>query len=456
MRVSRFDVAVFMTLGGLALLTGLLAWRGEQRGVTIIARSPAPGAQEVSTRVSIRVTFDQAMDIVRFGTQSFSALPLPLLFDPPVTGTVKWKGATVTFTPDPPLTVNTRYTVTVADNLHSLQGHALQEEQRWQFTTRQPYLLYLAPDQEHILQLTLLNLQTTLARRLSRASAHIQDYTVSPDSASIVYTVSNPQHGGDLWAVMLDSQQSRCLLKCQQDSCSHAVWTPDGTRLVYERKAPTAAESRLWWLELASGETTPVFDDPNQAGYGAGWSPDGTWLSYIDPVRGEMRVVHLKDGRSLSIPNQMGEPPVWHPRQNILVFADILLKGEDMVGHLFRFDPEHEELQDISGEMSLVAAHSPTWSSDGAWLAFSRKNPGELLDAQLVLMRPDGSEVFSLPNDSLLDYGHLVWSPDDRYLVFQCSPVQDMTTPPEIWFLDLQNGQSSKVAAPGRQPAWLP
>jgi WD40 repeat protein len=339
-KLSRFDKTVFLTLAGLFVMTGLLAWRGKQHGVAIITRNPTPGAKNVSTKTSIRVTFDQTIDIARFATKSFSSLPLPLIVQPPVTGTVRWKGSIMTFTPRYPLAPETLYTVTVAENLRSLQGRSLQGERQWQFTTRRPYLLYLVPDQNNVMQLSMIEPATKLARRLSQASSDVEDYTLSPDSSTLVCTISNPHQGSDLWSVRLDNHRHSCVLKCKQETCNHAVWRPDGTRLVYERKASEDEDSRLWWLDLTNGDTVPVFEDVERVGSGAGWSPDGTWLSYIDPKHEELHVYNLKNGRHFNIPNQLGEPPVWHPRQNVLIFSDMLLKGGKMVVHLFRVDPE--------------------------------------------------------------------------------------------------------------------
>lgn len=454
--LSRFDKLVFLTLAGLFVMTGLLAWRGEQPGVAIITRSPAPGAENVSTRTLIRVTFDHAIDIARFATKSFSSLPLPLLIQPPVTGTVRWKGSIMTFTPTYPLEPEKLYTVTVAENLKSLQGRSLQGERQWQFTTRRPYLLYLAPDQNDVMRLSMIDPATKLARRLSQTSSNVEDYALSPDSSTLVWTISNPYQGSDLWSVRLDSHKHSRVLKCKQDACSHAVWRPDGTRLVYERKASEDEKSRLWWLDLTSGDTVPVFENVERVSYGAGWSPDGTWLSYIEPKREELHVYNLKDGRHFNIPNQLGEPPVWHPRQNVLIFSDMLLKGGKMVVHLFRVDPEQGELQDISGEMNLVEDRFPTWSPDGSWIACTRKITGNFMGKQLVMMRPDGSELFPLTHDPLYDHSHPVWSPDDRDLVFQRSPVQDVMTPSGIWVLDLSTGQTREMLTPGKQATWLP
>jgi Tol biopolymer transport system component len=219
---------------------------------------------------------------------------------------------------------------------------------------------------------------------------------------------------------------------------------------------------RLWWLDVEGGETVPVFEDTEQAGYGAGWSADGRWLSYIDPVRRTLRLYNLKNGRSFELPNNVGEPPVWHPQSNLLVFTNILSLGEVTTAHLFLLDPEQKHVEEISGSQVGVEDHSPTWSPDGAWLAFSRRGLGANFGRQLVMMRPggreraNGSDMFPLTRDPQFEHAFPVWSPDDRAIVFQRISIPVGAAPPELWLVDVRNGALRKIAAPGKQAAWLP
>lgn len=455
-RFKRFDLIVWLTAAGLGLLTGLFLWQGEHSGVAIITRTPAPDAGGVSTTASIQVMFDQAIDASPFGVQSFSPLPLPLILHPPATGTVRWQGTTLIFSPSVPLASETTYTVMLADTLKSLQGRAIEGERRWQFTTRRPYLLYLAPDQQGLMQLSVFDPTTGLAQRISQSASAVRNYAPAPDSATIAYAAANNDGGSDLWSLNMAEHESSRLVSCRQDRCECAAWFPDSVSLIYERTGIAEEHPRLWRLEREQGGTMPLFADSTVTGYGAGWSPDGKWLSYIDPQRGELHVSHLDDERHFTIPNQMGEPPVWHPRQNVLLFADVLFRGETMVVHVFRVDVEQGELHDISGEMNLVEDRFPTWSPDGSWLACVRKTAGTSMGKQLVMMRPDGGEFWALTQDVLYDHSRPVWSPDDRYIAFQRSSIQQNIPVSEIWLLDVTTGKAQQVAAPGTQPAWLP
>ena len=455
MHVTRFDKIVVATLVSLFALIGLLAWRGGQNGVSLMSRFPLPNAQNVSIGASIRVTFDQAMDIAHFGTHSASTLPLPLNITPATPGSVSWQGSTLRFHPDQPLQPETTYTITLSEKITSLQGRPLQGEQQWSFSTRRPLLLYLTPDEQHIWQVTAMNLTTQLAQRFSQSPADVQEYSASSDGLLIAYTTENADNGNDIWIMTSERANARRLVSCKQASCRHPAWSPDGTRLAYERQSIREDVPRLWWADVSSEETTPIFDDETLRGEGASWSSDGQWLSYIDTQQHELLAVNLRDHRRVALENQLGVPAVWHPQKNLLLFSDVLLRGESMFAHLFLLDVETGEARDLSGEQHAVEDYAPTWSPSGEWLVCSRKLAGEAMGKQLVMMRSDGSDVFPLTDE--LDVEHLqpAWSPDDRDLVFQRLPLQESAAPSEIWRIDVQNGQGASLVS-GRLPGWLP
>ncbi len=148
-KFSRFDAIVLATMLALLLGTLLLVWRGDAVGLQLVSVSPANGAQNVSTRTDIRLTFDQPL------TPAESAAPL--IFNPPVTGQSRTEGATLVFSPDAPLAAGTTYTARLADGLQGQRGRSLARDVTWQFTTRQPALLYVGADAGGIDQLFSLN-----------------------------------------------------------------------------------------------------------------------------------------------------------------------------------------------------------------------------------------------------------------------------------------------------------
>ncbi len=127
--------------------------------------------------------------------------------------------------------------------------------------------------------------------------------------------------------------------------------------MIYERRATSSiaglAPSRLWWLDLSSGETVPVFDDTQWLGFGAAISPDGRWLSHVAPHKQGVQVYNLVDGRSLVVPSQLGEPAVWSPRSDFLLVRDVVTQESTFTEHIFRVNVESGQAVDLSGPDTL-------------------------------------------------------------------------------------------------------
>jgi len=454
LKLSQFDKVVFSSLFGMLLLIGLLVWRGDRVGVQVVNVSPPRDAADVSTKTDIQITFDQPMVV---------SANLPLTLSPPVSGTVRWEAPTLIFSPNMPLAPATTYTVTLNNNLKSERGRAVQSLQKWQFKTRWPRLLYIAPDENDNNQLfTISPFEAGNSPvQLTQAPYGIFDYALSFDAQTIAYSRLRQDGGSDLWAINADGSQPRLLLECPEAVCNGVAWAPDGRRIIYERRNMLAAGTapgppRLWWLSVTTGETVIVFEDSQMLGYGATWAPNGQWLSYVAPSSQGVQVYNVKDGRSIVIPSRMGSFAVWSPNSDSLLVTDIQQGGEGFVVHLLRAAPESGQLTDISGEGEPVEDTSPVWSPDGKWLALTRKAAGASMGKQIWLMRPDGSQARALTSNPEIHHSAPAWSPDGRYLAYQRFLLKELGAQPTLWLINIETGESRQLVSPGNRPTWLP
>jgi Tol biopolymer transport system component len=438
----------------LVVLALILIWYGDQiGGLQVVTVNPPEGATDVSTRTVMQVTFDQKIAALGSG--------FPLSISPPVSGTVRWEESTLAFVPSQALAPETTYTVTLTADVQSQQGRALNSPLTWQFRTGQPRILYVAPDEGGNDQLFVINPAGGQPTRLTQAALGVWDYSLSPDATTLIYGALRQDGGSDLWEMAADGSGAHLLLACPEAACGGAVWSPDGRRLVYERQnilAPgtTPDPPRLWWLDPATGETRPVFKDQQWFGYGARWSPDSNWLSYVAPGSQGVQVYNINDGHSLLIPSRIGGPAVWSPRGDALLVADIWQQEESFGVHLLQVDPTSGQLTDLSGAKANVEDTSPIFSPDGAWIALTRKVAGAAMGKQLWLMRPDGSEAHYLTNDTNINHGPPQWSPDGRYLLYQRFPLKEPDAQPGVWLLDVESQRVREVITPGNRPMWLP
>lgn len=464
-RLGRFDRAVFLLIIGTLLAILLVIWRGDQVGLRVIALTPTMNASDVPLHARLQIRFDQA--IISDTTK------IKLAFTPPLSGTVQAAGDKLIFTPDTALQPHTAYTVTLAAGLYSEQKQRLLKPVIWQFQTSQTQILYSRIDAINKEQLFIASLdlaqpgisgRLSEPRQLSFGPASIWDFTVGP-AGDIVYSVLEENGSSDLWAIAPGAKDSAKLFDCQQAVCNSAAWSPDNRFLAFSKRnnssfsAGVLSPPRLWLLALSTGQATRLFDDDQRLGFEPRWSADGEWLSYIAPDLGGVGVYNLRTKAAHFYPTTSGETGIWHPRRNQLLISVVQPIGERFTTHLVLVDLATGVQHNLSGATNLVEDNSPAWSSDGAWIAFRRKElegPHATLGAQIWRMRADGSQATALTSDPKFDHSQLAWSPDSQHLLFQKLPLKGPDITISVWVLDVQHGQQWEVAKPGQRPVWMP
>ena len=112
---------------------------------------------------------------------------------------------------------------------------------------------------------------------------------------------------------------------------------------------------------------TPFAETAGPEDHSPSWSPDGVWIAFVSGT--DVVVMAAAGG----------------PTTNLTNTAD--------------------------------AEGPPAWSPDGAHIAFASNRTGE---AELYLMRPDGSGVTRITTDNGVRLTRPSWSPDSARLVFEC------------------------------------
>ena len=266
------------------------------------------------------------------------------------------------------------------------------------------------------------------------------------------------------YVINRDGRLAYTLLDCGGDVCRHPTWTPDGRRLLYERgfnmgPGQLPVNQRLFWLDVATQSTVPVFSDPAVLGATPRLSASGEWLSYLVPDASQplIQLYNLQTNAGRQLHSQTGENGVFHPVVNSFFYTDITLQGESIATHIFEenLNAPPGTVYNRSGERALVSDGSLSWAPSGSRLAFTRKPARVPGGKQLWLMAPDGTEQTQLTNDLDLHHGPPQWSPNGRVLLFQRFDTTQPENPPSIWTLNLGTGVQTQIAPAGTQPQWL-
>jgi TolB protein len=294
------------------------------------------------------------------------------------------------------------------------------------------------------------------------AALEVIDFAAAPDGERVAYSVLSNGGGSAIRQIEIDGGRDALLLDCPAAECAAPVWSPDG-RLVYERRELAGGvpdSPRLHRLDPATGATTPLIaaDTPT---YGARFSPDGAWLSYVSPGDEGIVLYRLADGRQRLLAGRAGSPAAFSPDGATVVYGDLAFggdgtaEGETAAVYLYRAaTAETGERERLSPEGN-VADSAPSFSPDGEWIAFLRAPAETGAARQLWLMRADGSAARALTDDPAITHGPPNWSPDGRTLLFQRFDLADPAARPAVWRLDVETGAETLVAEDGYLPAWV-
>ena len=459
--LERFDYAAGALVIALIVAIVTTIAVGDRAGVGITSVTPDGQAHTTST---IHVTFAEPMDT--------ASVEKHFVISPAVPGKINWNGPQLTFTPTSALTAGQTYTISVQVGALSIQGRQLTEEVHSTFTVVQPRVVYLAPAllNGSPAPANLWSVDPTKPGSAKQLTFYhegiLPDYAVSPDGTRIAFGQEAADATSDIYVVTLDTGAVQRVTKCVNAACQSPSWSPDGTRLAYQRveldqklQAEDRGVPRAWILNLNDLSTAPLLINSQLLGKQPRWSPDGKAIAVYDDNAHGTIIYNLADGSSSIVPSGEDETGQFDPSGTRMVFPDLLQTQSGFSNTLSIADLTAQSVRSLAGKVQApVDDRQAAWTPDGKHLAITRQylDERQTPGAQVYLIDPDTAEVQPLVEDPQYNHGAIAWDPSGQQLVMQRYPSLSQDAQPSIWVLNMKTKALQQVALNGYLPQWIP
>lgn len=453
MPLTRFDRIVWAVLALLMLAIAGVMLAGDRVGVAIELLYLEPGGQ-VGGRSPLTLRFDQPM---RTATVADG-----LSIEPDIPINLTWQGDHLIIVPAAAWELGEEYRLRIAAGAQSELGHSLLEDYTFTFSARPAGIAYVL-ETEIGRQLWALPDVGGEPIQLSAAEQIVFDFGVAPDGSRIAFSVINEDGGLDLWLVDRQGGEPRLFLDCGADRCSDPSWAPDGASIAYSR-APAGLDegqpygpTRIWLLDVFTGDTLRLHADTQKLGYAPSWSPDGGRLAYFDGVEGRIVVVDMDGGGETYLPTTAGLVGSWSPGGEQMLYHDVQVLDAGALNVIYRADFVNQDVLPLfdpppgDGDYS-----SPLWSPDGARVAFKGRpaemGPGD----QIWITPPDGAFALVVSGDPDYLHADLSWDPWGTQLLFKRIPLGVPFPEQEVWLWSGVDNSLRQILPDAMLPAWLP
>jgi Tol biopolymer transport system component len=98
----------------------------------------------------------------------------------------------------------------------------------------------------------------------------------------------------------------------------------------------------------------------------------------------------------------------------------------------------------------------PTWSPDGGWIAFLRRQPGPGQNAQVMLYNLSTARLTQATKETDVDNTGLAWDLTGQHLLIQRSKSNGASMILQLWSYDVGASRLTQVIDNALHGQWLP
>ncbi|MBK7316366.1 DPP IV N-terminal domain-containing protein [Candidatus Villigracilis affinis] len=317
-------------------------------------------------------------------------------------------------------------------------------------------IVYQLEGQDRIKQLFISDIRGSQPVALTSGSNSAVDFAPSPDGSRVVYIAQTGDLKNEIWLADVNSGENKKLADCSEAMCSQPVWSPDGSRVLYEHISLEATNATglatLWWVDVNTGKAQSLFQEEQLPGANPRWSPDGKWLSYATSEN--IQLYNLENGESRAITSALGASAAWAPDGKSVLYRDVIIQSNQFITQLFIYDLQTKTSTNISPDLgfeNILAA----WSPDGEWIAVVRRDLSIPRGDQIWLMRADGSESHAITDSLNSLHGTLSWSGDGKSILYDLYDLDAFPLASKLQMVDVASSKVTDLGIAGYNPKWL-
>lgn len=441
MDMRKWWIWIVISITALALLAAVL-WVALRPEVLFVY---PPEGERISPVDGVQIEFSRNMN-----TDSVEA---SLQVEPATPVAYEWQENSLTILPELRWQAGEEIEVFLSGDARSRLGLSV-KERSWSYSVEGALVVYLWPNNEPA-NLYALDLESGETRQLTQFPEGLNDYSVHPEGLGIYYCRASEPGSGQVgyWDRKTGSTQPVVNL---QQPCTHLEISPGGTQLAYG-SIPGGGVSLLPLIDGGRISRVPVakvFDFT--------WRTEES-LSLLSTVDDMLWLYATGSQRLISIPSISENIGNWSPDGDTYITNELIDISTDFVpagvaSHLVTYSIGDQVWTDLTPEPALED-HEPVFSPGGETIAFTRKSLEEdewTLGRQIWRMRADGSAAQQLTDLPDIIHNNLNFSPDGDILIFLRFDQQSITDPPELWMMELDDREQTRLVIGAYRPGWLP
>lgn len=226
----------------------------------------------------------------------------------------------------------------------------------------------------------------------------------SPDGSRIVYMLQSERTGGDWELYMLERDtQKKIRLTEHEGWDGYAVWSPDGTRIVYDRAERPDGPKSPWVMDLENFQARPLGEYDGWLSV-SDWREDGTLLAFHE--NGGQRDLVLLDNagavidRVTDTATHSEHDAHFSPDGKRIAYANGPVEGEKTTLELIELDTREKQVL----HTSAGRIYGLSWTPEGDRLAFVDAPGGEEDDADVFIYRFYDGTIHRITDDPSWDH----------------------------------------------------